>query len=412
MTQDNIITGIDIGTSKVAVVIGTINEGVLSVMGLASVVHHGMRKGIVIDLEETVSSISHALEEAERMAGINVTHAYLSISGSHIISQPAQGVIAVGRASGEIQQDDIDRVIDAAKTVALPQNRELIHTFAHHFIVDGQDEIRDPAGMTGIRLEVQALVVSGATAAIRNLTRAVEQAGINIDGLIFAPLATAKAITTKKQLDSCVIVVDIGACTTSYAVYEEGELLYCGCLPIGSLHITNDIAIGLRTNLDVADTLKLKYGTVLTDKIRDSETINLAVIDPAEDERVSRKEVAVIIKARVEEIFQMLKEELSKTGKEGKLTAGVIFTGGGSEIEGLTELARDSLRLPATIGYPTAQISGLLDKIDNPIYSCCVGLVLWAVDENKQTHAPWRVDVGKIGGVWDKVRKIFQHFAR
>lgn len=411
MPKDNIVTGIDIGSSKVAVVVGTVNDGTPSIIGVSSVAHSGMRKGVIVEIEETVSAISHALEDAERMSGSPITHAYISITGSHVDAQPASGVVAIARPNGEIQTDDVARVIDAAKTVALPQNRELIHIFPHHFVVDGQDEIRDPVGMNGVRLEVRALIISAASAALRNLTRSIDQAGIEIDGLVFGPLACAKALTNKKQRDSGVILVDIGSGTTGYAIFEEGELLHCGCLPIGSMHITNDIAIGLRTNLDVADAIKLKYGVVLPDKIRDSETINLAVIDPAEDERVSRKQIAEIIEARIMEIFHMIQDELKRIGKDGVLPAGVIFTGGGSEIEGLTEIARNKLRLPATIGFPTAQISGMLDKVDNPIYATGVGLVLWGMEENQGQNAPWRFDVGKFGGVTTWFRGILRNFS-
>jgi len=207
-----------------------------------------------------------------------------------------------------------------------------------------------------------------------------------------------------------VMVVDMGATTTDIAIYEETELIYCATIPVGSMHITNDIAIGLRTNLDIAEVIKLKYGSVITEKIRDSETINLSAIDPAEDEKVSRKEVCEIIEARVSEIFDLIKAELNKVGKEGLLPAGSIFTGGGSDIEGLTELARKELRLPATIGYPTGHLSGMLDKLDNPIYACAVGLILWGAEENQPTSGRTKIDFGKFGGVFDRFRGILRNF--
>lgn len=409
MAKDPLIVGLDIGSSKIAVCVGSLNEGVMSLVAVTSVAHGGMKRGMIVDIEETVSALSQALEDAERLAGFPLTHALVSINGSHIYTQPAKGVVAVARPNGEIQAEDVTRVIDAAKTVSLPQNRELIHTFPHHFTVDGQEEIRDPIGMNGIRLEVDSLIISASSAALRNLVKTVEQAGIQIDGLVYAPLATAKALTTKKQRDSGVIVVDMGAGTTDFAIYEEGELLHCATLPVGSMHITNDIAIGLRTNLDVAETIKTKYGSVLPEKVRDSETINLASIDPAEDEKVSRKQVCEIIEARVSEIFHLIREELKKIGKDGLLPAGAIFTGGGSDIEGLTELARRDLRLPATVGFPTAQFSGMLDKLDDPIYACAVGLVLWGVEENQAGHAHRSFDFGKFGGVFDRFRGILRN---
>jgi len=411
MAKDPLIVGLDIGSSKIAVCVGNNVEGVISLVGVTSVAHSGMKRGMIVDIEETISALSQALEEAERMSGFPLTHAYVSINGSHVVAQAAKGVVAVARPNGEIQAEDVQRVIDAARTVALPQNRELIHTFPHHFTVDGQDEIRDPIGMNGIRLEVDTLIISASSAALRNIIKTVEQAGLQVDGLVYAPLATAKALTTKKQRDSGVLVIDIGAGTTDFAVYEEGEIIHCATIPVGSMHITNDIAIGLRTNLDVAEAIKIKYGTVLPEKIRDSESINLASIDPAEDEKVTRKQVCEIIEARVAEMFHLIREELQKIGKDGLLPAGAIFTGGGSDIEGLTELARKELRLPATVGFPTAQFSGMLDKLDNPIYACAVGLVLWGAQENETGHGHRNIDFGKFGGVFDRFRGILRNFS-
>ncbi|QQG50056.1 MAG: cell division protein FtsA [Candidatus Berkelbacteria bacterium] len=410
MTRDNLIVGVDIGTSKIAVCVGTMNEGVMHIVGVASVNHNGLRKGVVTDIEETVSALSHALEEAERMAGSSLAHAYIGVSGNHIETMPAKGVVAVSKPNGEIDASDVARVIDAAKTVALPQNRELIHVFPHHFVVDGHEDVRDPIGMNGIRLEVEALIISSSASALRNLIKTVDQAGLEIDGVIFAPLATAKAITTKSQRETGVVVIDLGAGSTNMAVFEEGELLHAASLPIGSKHITNDIAIGLRKNLDVAEAIKLKYGSCIPENIRETETINLSVLDPAEDEKVSRRHVAEIIEARISEIFQMVKEELQRIGKDGLLPAGAVFTGAGASLEDLCEQARKQLRLPAELGFPTAQMSGMIDKIDNPIYATSVGLVLWGMDEGQGATPRTLLDFGKLGGVLDRFRGILRNF--
>lgn len=410
MAKDNLYVGLDIGSAKIAVCIGALTEQGLNIIGLSAVPHTGLRKGVVTDPEETVSAISHALEEAERMAGANVTHAYVSINGAHIEAENAKGVIAVSRPNGDIDAADVARVIDAAKTATLPQNRELIHVFPQRFLVDGHEEVRDPVGMNGIRLELDALVISSSAVATRNLTKAVFQAGVEIDGLVFGPLAAAKALTTKKQRESGVVLVDFGSGSTNLIVYEESQLLHAACLPVGSTHITNDIAIGLRTNLDVAEIVKNKYGSALPGSIRDSEQINLSSIDPGEGDKVSRKQVAEIIEARILEIFGMVKEELQKIGKDGLLPAGVVFTGGGSELDGLTELARTHLRLPAQVGYPVTPMSGIIDKIDSPIYATSVGLVLWALDETGDKGAPWRLEFGKFGGVIDRFRGILKNF--
>jgi cell division protein FtsA len=398
MARDNSIIGIDVGNSKVSVVVATLTETDTHITGVATVAHSGVRRGIVTDLEETVSAVSHALEDAERMAGATVHHGLIGISGQHVDSQEIRGVIAVSKPTGQIDATDVARVLEAAKTTALPQNRELIHLFPRHYLVDGHDDIRDPIGLTGIRLEVDALLVTAPTSAVRNLEKAVTQAGVQIDGLMFSPIAAAKAVTTKKQRESGVVVVDFGAGGTSLAVYEEGKLLRAACIPIGSVHITNDIAIGLRTNLDVAEMIKIKYGSCEPEKIRDSESINLATLDPGETERVARKHVAEIIEARVAEILHAVQEELKQINKDGLLPAGAVFTGGGSLLEGIPEMARHTLRLPAAVGYPVVPFSGMIDKIDSPLYATSVGLIVSALEDGITASGPG-VNI-KLGGVW------------
>lgn len=410
MPRDNLLVGLDIGTSKVAACVGVINENEIQIVGLSAVAHSGLRKGVITDLEETVSAVSQVLEDVERMVDSPITHCYVSVAGPSIESFPAKGVVAVSKPNGEIDHSDVERVIDAARTATLPQNRELLHLFPERYFVDGQNQERDPVGMNGIRLEVEALLISATAAASRNLTKTIYQAGLELDGVVFGPLASAKLLTNKKQRESGVALVDIGAGSTDLVIYEEGQLIHAASLPVGSMHITNDIAIGLRTNLDVAEAIKLRYGSVLKEKIRESETINLSSFDPGESDKVTRKQVAEIVDARAAEIFHLLKEELQKVGKDGLLPAGVIFTGGGSDLEGLTELARSTLRLPATIGFPVVTVSGMIDKIDSPIYATSVGLVLWASEETGGKDAPWRLDLGKFGGVVDRFRGIFKNF--
>lgn len=410
MAQDSLIVGVDIGSSKIAVSVATLSEGNIHILGVSAVPFGGLRKGMITDIEEAVSALSHALEESERMAGSAITHAYISIGGPHIETMPAKGVVAISKPNGEIDHNDVVRVVDAAKTVALPQNRELIHVFPHHFVVDGHEHVRDPIGMNGIRLETEALVISSSAAALRNTIKTVDQAGLEIDGIVFAPLATAKAITTKQQRETGVIVVDLGAGSTNLAIFEEGELIHAASLPVGSRHITNDIAIGLRKNLDVAEAIKLKYGSVIPENVRETELINLSVIDPAEDEKVSRRQVAEIIEARVTEMFQMIREELEKVGKDGLLPAGIVFTGSGASLEDLCELARKELRLPAELGFPTPAMSGMIDKIDNPIYATSVGLVLWGIDERQGGSGRSTFDLKKLGGVFDRFRGMLRNF--
>jgi cell division protein FtsA len=411
MAKENTVLGLDIGTSKITACIGQVKEGAIDIIGVGKAPNTGMRKGMIVDIEDTVSAISAALEETERMSGVPLTSAYVSLGGSHISVVNSKGVIAVSRADGEISSADIDRVMDAARAIALPANREIIHVIPKNFIVDGQNSIKDPTGMTGIRLEAETLVIGGASAAIKNLTKCISQAGLDINDLVFSPIATAKSLLSKKQKEIGVLLIDIGAGTTTVAVFEEGDLVSCNILPIGSMHITNDIAIGLRISLDAAEKIKIKHGTVLVNKVRDSEKIDLNEFDSEESQRIERKYVAQIIEARIIEIFSLIKDELKKIGKDGMLPAGVIFTGGGCKLDGLIDFSKEYLRLPAQIGYPMLEISGMVDKLDDPVYVTSVGLMLWGLENNTQpTNKRFDLNLGKFDGMVNKAKDLFKHF--
>lgn len=409
MPKQSVVLGLDISTSKVAACAGAYQEGTIDIIGVAKVPNNGFRKGMVADIEEVVSAISACLEETERMAGVPLNSAYLGIGGTHITSTTSKGVIAVSRADGEISTSDVERVVEAARAVAMPPNREILHVVPKSFTIDGEEGIKEPVGMTGIRLEVETQVIGGSTSAIKNLTKCATQAGLQINDLIFSPLATAKALLSKKQKEIGVMLVDFGAATTDIAVFEEGDILHCKVLPIGSMHITNDIAIGLRTSLEVAEKIKLKYATAIIDKVRDSEKIDLSNFDPGEEEKVSKKYVAEIIDARLTELFSMIKDELKKIGKDGMLPAGIVFTGGGAKLEGLIDYTKEYLRLPAQIGYPMLEISGMVDKLDDPVYTTSVGLMLYALESgNMNEESKW--NLGKLSGVADKAKSIFKQF--
>ncbi|EKD56457.1 MAG: hypothetical protein ACD_58C00182G0001 [uncultured bacterium] len=411
MAKDQVVLGLDVGTSKVTACVGQLKEGVIGIIGVGKANNSGMRKGMIVDIEDSVSAISAVLEEAERMAGVPLTSAYIGLGGSHISAVTSKGVIAVSRADGEISTSDIDRVLDAARAIALPPNREIIHVIPKNFLVDGQTNIKDPIGMTGIRLESETLVIGGSTSAIKNLTKCVTQAGLDINELVFAPLATAKSLLSKRQKEIGVLLVDIGAGTTSIAAFEEGDLIACSILPIGSMHITNDIAIGLRISLETAEKIKIKYGTALIEKVRDSEKIDIGDFDPEETQKVERKYVTQIIEARLVEIFSLIKDELKKIGKDGMLPAGVIFTGGGCKLDGLVDFSKEYLRLPAQIGYPMLEISGMVDKLDDPMYVTSVGLMLWGLDgSNVNSSNSFNWNLGKFDGIIDKAKGIFKHF--
>lgn len=407
MAKDHLAVGLDVGSTKVAATAGEIAEGVVNIRGFVKVPNNGVRRGVVVDLEDTVSAISEALEQLERVCDARVTSATVGISGAHIQTGISKGVVAVARADGEIGKSDIERVIAASRTVALPPNREIIHVIPCSYTVDGQEAIADPSGMTGIRLEVEALVLSGATSAIKNVTKCVYQAGLKIQNVVFSPIALAENMLTKKQKEIGALLLDIGGGTTSMAVYAEGDIIAAAVIPVGSSHITNDLAIGLRTSLETAEKIKVKYGAAIPDKIREREIITLSQFDAGEAQRIERKYVSEIIEARLGEIFALVSGELKQIGKEGMLPAGVVLTGGGSKLEDLTEATKEALRLPATLGRLNLELGGFIDKLSDPVYASSVGLMLHALEDSA------RGNLGGFGGggtVLSKAKSFFRQF--
>lgn len=412
MPESNIIVGLDIGTTKVAVCVAQVSEGLLNILSLTKAPNNGLRKGMVIDIEECVSSISGVLESAERMAGVQLDHAIVGVGGAHIMAVKSKGIVAVSRADGEISQADIERAIEAARVIALPPNREILTIVPHQYIVDGQDEIKDPLGMNGIRLEVETLVVGGATSAIKNLTKCVYQAGVQIHSLVYSPLACAKALLSRKQRENGVALIDIGAGTTSLAVFEENDLIHTAILPLGSMHITNDIAIGLRISLEAAEKVKLQHGFAYKAGVKDTEKIDLSKIDPSESERVERKMAAEIIEERLKEIFGMIKDEIKSIGKDGMLPAGAVLTGGGTLLEGLADLAKEELHLPAQLSKPNVEMTGMVDKLDHPVYATSIGLMLCGFENSKEHPSkPSKIVLPvSLSQGMDKIKQLLKQF--
>jgi len=403
--------GLDIGTSKISVCIGSNEEGPIDILGVGRAPSNGVRKGQIIDIEETVTGISQALEQAEKMCDFSVGSVVAGIDGSHITSSVSHGVIAVAKQDGEISESDAMRVIEAAKAVPSQPNIEVLHVMPKSFTVDGVAGIPDPVGMSGIRLEVDTNVISGSLSAIKNTHRAINQAGLSISDLVFSPLATAKIMLSKQQKEVGVILVDIGASTTSYVVYEEGDLIHCGVLPIGSGHITNDIAIGLRTNINLAETIKIKYGYASPEKIDEKEEIDLSKYDKNETVVANVKYVAEIIEARLNEIFVLIRDELRSINREGMLPAGVVLTGGGAKLEGITEMVKDTLRLPTDIAKPVVPLSGVVDNLGDPIYATSAGLMVWGLESGANAGSRSKsVGTAEIGGVINKVKNAFRQF--
>lgn len=414
MREDNSsIVAVDVGSTKVVVIVGQIQEGIVQVIGLGKAPSAGMRRGTIVDIEETVSSISAAVEDAERSSGVPIQSCFASIGGSQVISVDSKGVVAVSRADGEIASSDVDRVLEAAQSVALPQNYEIIHTISKFFGVDGQSGIKDPTGMAGIRLEVDSHVVGVSTLALKNLSKALTQSGLEIEGIVFSPLAAAQAYISKKQKEIGVMLVDFGASQTSIAIFEEGSLIHSKVIPIGSNHVTNDIAIGLKVSLEAAERIKLEEVDLEIENVRESEKVDLSKYDRNEKERPLKRHICEIAEARLNEIFSMIKQELADIERDEMLPAGAVFVGGGSKLKGIQQAAKKALNLPVSEGKPVYEVSGIVDKIDDPGYATAVGLMLWGLDES-QTNVSNRgrvsLNMDKMGGAIGKVKNLFKNF--
>jgi len=407
MPKEQIIASLDIGSSKIRTVIALMeNEKKMpNIIGVGVSPSTGMRKGNIIDVDETISNISAALEDAERMSGAPIHHVFVGISGSHIESFDSKGVIAISHAGSEIIEDDINRVLEAAQAVSMPSNRRILRIIPKSFSVDDQKGIKNPVGMIGVRLEVDAHIVTGQGTIIKNIEKAVHQAGVDIDDIIPSSLAAAEAVLSRRQKELGVVVIDIGCGSTSIAVFEEGATLHAATLPVGGESVTNDVAIGLRTSIDTAEKIKIEYGTTAPDEVNERETIDLALISKIDNHKVSKKHMAEIIQARYHEIFVMVKDELRAIGRDGMLPAGAILTGAGVKIPGCLDLAREVLGLPVQIGFPT-EVDGVVDKIDDPAYATAIGLVVWGARFEGRSYGFGSINVKKF---WDSMKGWFKN---
>ncbi|MFA5947941.1 MAG: cell division protein FtsA [Candidatus Gracilibacteria bacterium] len=410
MPKSKIIASLDIGSSKIRTVVGVLGEQnqVPNIIGVGIAPSTGLRKGAVIDVEETINSISASLEDAERMAGEPINHVFLGIGGNHIESINSKGVIAVSQAENEISEDDVDRVLEAAQAVTIPSNRRILRIIPKTFTVDEQKGIKYPVGMSGIRLEVETHIVTGFEPVIKNLEKCVLQSGVDIDDIIPASLAPAEAVLSKRQKELGVVVVDIGCGGTSVSVFEDGSTLYTTIIPIGGENVTNDIAIGLRTSIDTAEKIKIEYGSTIPEDVNDRETIDLSLISKIDTHVISKKKLVEIIQARYHEIFVLVKDELAKIHRDGMLPAGVILTGAASKMSGTIDLARETLNLPAQIGFPQ-NYDGVVDKIDDPAYATAIGLLIWGSRyDHRRNNAFKGINLKKgINGMKNWFRKIF-----
>lgn len=411
MARERITVGLDVGTQFIRTAIGqkVEDETEPSIVGVGIAPSNGLRRGNVVDVDQTVKSIAASIEEAERLSGLPVNEAYVNISGNHISSENSKGVVAVSRADSEIGQEDAARAVEAAKAVAVPPNKEILHVIPREYVVDGQEGIKDPVGMSGIRLEVEAHIIAAGTPAVKNLTKCVYQAGVDVAQLVFTGLAVGTGVLSKRQQELGVGLLDIGAGVTDLVVFEEGDVFHSAVIPIGGEHITNDIAIGLRTDTDVAERVKLEYGFAKPADVRGKEEVDLASLSQTEEHKVAKKLIAEIIEARVLEILNLVKKELKKVGRDGKLPAGVVLTGGGAKLPGLVDVTKDHLGLPAQVGFPT-ELKGMIDKVDDPSFTTSLGLMLWGFEQSggKRTNKGFS---GLPGAQYlDKVKSVVKQF--
>lgn len=406
MSEGRVVVGVDIGTSKVVTLIAKVND-YINILGVSEVKAEGIRKGQIVNIEEAVAAINSSLEGAERMAGYSVSHVVASIGGSHIESQNSKGVVAVSTPEGEITKNDIARVIDAARAVSLPSSLEIIHVLPRNYTVDGQEGIKDPIGMTGIRLEVDTHIVTANATSIRNLEKALSEVGVDIDNIVFNGYASSLAVLSDTEKELGVVLVDVGAGTTDISIYADSSVAYSSVLAIGARHITNDLAIGLRISLESAEKIKL-YLSKPAEKIKiepedfekekvqaplgKSDEVDLGMLNLPEDIRqVSRKTlVDGIIRPRLNELFTMIGLEIKKSGYGGQTPAGLVITGGGALTIGVQDSAKRMLAMPVRVGIPT-DMKGIIDEIQNPAFSTAVGLVVYASKHEVSVSMPFGI---------------------
>jgi cell division protein FtsA len=372
--KDSLVVGLDIGTTKICTVVAELADGQVNVIGLGTHPSKGLRKGVVINIDNTVQSIKKAVEEAELMAGVHLTSVFAGIAGGHIKGINSHGVIAV--KNKEITPSDVKRVIDAASAVAIPMDREVIHIIPQEFIVDDQDGIRDPVGMSGVRLEGRVHIVTGAITSAQNIIKCANRAGLDVDDIVLEQLGSSEAVLTPEEKELGVAIIDIGGGTTDLVIFSSGAIKHTAVFSLAGSHITNDISLGLRTPLEEAEKIKIRYGCALASLVRKDETIEVPSVGGRKPRSLSRYTLAEIIEPRVEEILSLVHHEITRTGYGNLLASGIILTGGGALLEGVPDLAEQIFNVPVRRGIPIG-ISGLVDLVNSPLYSTGVGLVLY-----------------------------------
>ena len=380
--DNNLIVGLDVGTSKVCAVVGTRTpDGDLEIIGIGRHPSRGLRKGVVVNIESTVASIRAAVEEAELMGGCTIDAVYAGIAGSHIRGHNSQGVVAI--KNQEVDEADVQRVIDNGKAFALPTDQKILHVLPQEFIIDSQEGVREPVGMSGVRLEAKIHVITGAVSAVQNIIKCVRRCDLDVNDVVLEQVASAEAVLSEDERELGVCMVDIGGGTADIAVYTQGSLRHTAVLPVGGDQITNDIAFALRTPTWAAEEIKQNHGCALTDLIQEGEEIDVPSVGGREPRKLARQTLTEIIQPRVEELFQLVQEELRRSGLEEVVASGIVLTGGSSQMPGMVELAEEVFHAPVRVGVPEG-VGGLNDVVRNPMYATGVGLVQFGLRHGKE----------------------------
>ncbi|MBN8280584.1 MAG: cell division protein FtsA [Gammaproteobacteria bacterium] len=400
-----IIVGLDIGTSKVVAIVGEIqDDNQIEVIGFGSHPSKGLKKGVVVNIESTVTSIQRAIEEAELMAACEIQQVYAGIAGSHVRSLNSHGIVAI--RDREVTQSDVDRVIDAARAVAIPADQKILHVLPQEFIIDGQEGIREPIGMSGVRLEARVHMVTGAASAAQNIVKCVQRCGLEVADIVLEQLASSYAVLTDDEKELGICLVDIGGGTTDIAVFNNGAIRHTAVIPIAGDQVTNDIAVSLRTPTQYAEEIKIKYACALSQLANLDETIEVPSVGDRPPRRLARQTLAEVVEPRYEELFGLIREELRRSGFEDMIAAGIVLTGGSSKMEGAVELAEEVFHMPVRLGVPQ-HVRGLGDVVRNPIHSTGVGLLIYgksmAVKSTEGLHAG-----PPIRDIWEKMQSWFR----
>jgi cell division protein FtsA len=404
-STNNLIVGLDIGTSKVVAIVGEITaEGGIDIIGIGTQPSRGLKKGVVVNIESTVLSIQRAVEEAELMAGCQIRSVYAGIAGSHVRSINSHGIVAI--KDKEVTAADVARVIDAAKAVAIPADQRILHVLPQEFIIDSSEGIRDPISMSGVRLEAKVHLVTGAMSAAQNIIKCVRRCGLEVDDIILEQLASSASVLTDDEKELGVCLVDIGGGTTDIAVFSDGAIRHTAVIPIAGDQVTNDIAVALRTPTQYANDIKIKYACALRQLATDDETIEVPSVGDREPRRLARQTLAEVVEPRYEELLSLVHAELRRSGFEEICAAGVVLTGGSSKMEGVIELAEEIFHMPVRLGYPQ-HVSGLVDVVRNPIHATGVGLLLFG---NRQRSGlfNYQLDDNSEDSILTKMKSWFQ----